>query len=96
MLSIEVCEDADYVRDNLEAEQKAALQKLIRDLPQLLKELQWRKPELEELAIKWKAGEDLTETQRRRNSEDVYIIPRQREIDVDARSISSMNSVVSE
>ncbi|KAH9215878.1 hypothetical protein DL95DRAFT_460726 [Leptodontidium sp. 2 PMI_412] len=82
--------------DNLEAEQKAALQKLIRDLPQLLKELQWRKPELEELAIKWKAGEDLTETQRRRNSEDVYIIPRQREIDVDARSISSMNSVVSD
>ncbi|KAG4434686.1 hypothetical protein IFR05_009832 [Cadophora sp. M221] len=82
--------------DNLEADQKAALQKMVRELPQLLTELQWRKTELEELAVKWKAGEDLTDTQRRRNSVDFYITPRPREIDVDARSISSVGSAVSD
>ncbi|PVH77903.1 hypothetical protein DL98DRAFT_636583 [Cadophora sp. DSE1049] len=76
-------------------EQKGQLKKIDKELPQLLSELQWRGPELKALAAKWKAGEDLTGTQSRRNSEDLHVIPRRREVDVDARSISSVSSVAS-
>ncbi|KAK0123992.1 hypothetical protein ONS95_008981 [Cadophora gregata] len=72
-------------------EQRGALKKFDKELPWLLNELQWRGPQLKEVAAKWKAGEDLTDTQSRRNS-DVSIIPRYREVDVDARSISSVSS----
>lgn len=77
-------------------EQKSALEKLVRELPQLLREMQLRKTHLEELAAKFQAGEDLTDNQPRRNNEDVYIIPRRRDENIDARSISSVSSVVSE
>ncbi|KAH7323986.1 hypothetical protein BKA65DRAFT_77638 [Rhexocercosporidium sp. MPI-PUGE-AT-0058] len=82
--------------DNLDGEQKSALKKLVRELPQLMNELLCRQPMLQALAAKWKAGEDLTYTQRRRNSQDIYIIPRERDVDFDARSISSVGSVVSD
>lgn len=43
------------------------------------------------------AGGDLAETQPRRNSEDLYVVPGQsRRIDFDARSIDSVSSVASE
>ncbi|KAH7389033.1 hypothetical protein BKA64DRAFT_128146 [Cadophora sp. MPI-SDFR-AT-0126] len=77
-------------------EQKTALNTIDKELPQLLSELQWRGPELKSLAAKWKAGEDLTDIQPRRNSEDLYVIPRRREVDADARSINSVSSVASD
>ena len=88
---------ADQSSGTLTDEQQGGLKKIDNELPQLLSELQWRGPELKALAAKWKAGGDLADTQPRRNSEDLYVVPAQsRRVDFDARSIDSVSSVATE
>ncbi|KAL2062627.1 hypothetical protein VTL71DRAFT_5699 [Oculimacula yallundae] len=79
--------------DTLDNEQKSALKKLEKEALQVGRELGWRKFALEVITQKWKAGEDLTVAGRLsdRERDDVEIIPR-RDVDFDARSISSFGS----
>ncbi|KAJ5050861.1 uncharacterized protein L3040_002729 [Drepanopeziza brunnea f. sp. 'multigermtubi'] len=79
----------------LSAEEKATMKKLTSRVVDLSGELEFRKQELEVLAERWKAGDDLTDTGKK--MDEVVIIPRpNRRIDDDALSWRSFDSFESD